>query len=760
MSEYGDMDDIVKEFLVESYEGLDQLERDLVSLEQRPKDKDLLGSIFRCIHSIKGTCGFLGFAKLESVAHAGESLLSLMRDGSLVLNAELASALLAVVDAVREILTAIEAGGKEGEGDYGPLIERLEQLKDGGKGQQSEAAAAELPSEAEEMSEPPSAADGSAVAASVSADELPQPPADVGDDVSPGVPPNGGQEAQSQARTSSVSDNNIRVEVGLLDKLMNLVGELVLARNQVLQFSATQEDSGFVATTQRLNLITTELQEGVMKTRMQPIGNVWSKFPRVVRDLARASGKLVRIQMEGKETEIDKTLIEAIRDPLTHVIRNAVDHGIELPEERAKRGKKGEGRLLLRAFHEGGQVNIEISDDGAGLDPEKIKDQAVKGGLITREQSLQMSPREVVNIIFKAGFSTAERVTNVSGRGVGMDVVKTNIERIGGTVEIQSRLGEGTTVKIKIPLTLAIIPALTITCGGDRYAIPQVSLVELVRLEGDRAQEAIDKIHGAPVYKLRGDLLPLLYLDRELGVAEDGATEDGARVVNIVVLHADGRQFGLVVEGVSDTEEIVVKPLSKQLKGIPVFAGATVMGDGSVALILDVPGLAQNAHVVSERGEQMDQVAAGRGHADNVLSLLLFQVGKAGRMAMPLIQVARLEEFAASSIEKAGDREVVQYRGEIMPLIRLADVFEAETDADAADDLQVVVYTQNDRSVGLVVERILDIVEEQIAVQRAASRHGLIESVVVQGKVTDMLDIESVIRKVDPSFLDAVSAAA
>ena len=759
MSEYGDMDDIVKEFLVESYEGLDQLERDLVSLEQSPNDKGLLGSIFRCIHSIKGTCGFLGFTKLESVAHAGESLLSLMRDGSLVLNAELASALLAVVDAVREILTAIEAGGKEGEGDYGQLIERLEQLRDGGKGQQSESAAAELPSEAEETSESPSAADGSAVAATVSANEPPEAPAN--DDVSPGASPSGDQEAQSQARTSSISENNIRVEVGLLDKLMNLVGELVLARNQVLQFSATQEDSGFVATTQRLNLITTELQEGVMKTRMQPIGNVWSKFPRVVRDLARASGKLVRIQMEGKETEIDKTLIEAIRDPLTHLIRNSVDHGIEPPEERAKRGKKPEGRLLLRAFHEGGQVNIEISDDGAGLDLEKIKNKAVEQGLITREQFGRMSPREVANLIFKAGFSTTERITNVSGRGVGMDVVKTNIERIGGTVDIQSRLGEGTTLKIKIPLTLAIIPALTITCGGDRYAIPQVSLVELVRLEGDQVEQAIERIHGAPVYRLRGNLLPLLYLHRELEVTQDGAAEDGEHVVNIVVLHADGRQFGLVVEGVSDTEEIVVKPLSKQLKSIPAFAGATVMGDGSVALILDVPGLAQHAQVVSERGEGIDQEAAGgRGHADNVQSLLLFQVGTAGRMAMPLEQVARLEEFAVSSVEKAGDQEAVQYRGEIMPLIRLADVFEAETDEDAADNLQVVVYTKSNRSVGLVVERILDIVEEQIAARRKGSRDGVIESVVVQGKVTDMLDIESVIRKADPSFFDGVSAAA
>ena len=407
---------------------------------------------------------------------------------------------------------------------------------------------------------------------------------------------------QAEARGSAVSDSTIRVDVGLLDKLMNLVGELVLARNQVLQFTSQSADSAFLATSQRLNLITTELQGSVMKTRMQPIGNVWSKLPRVVRDLAAACGKEVRLEMEGKETELDKTIIEAIKDPLTHIVRNSVDHGIERPETRVERRKPAEGCLKMRAYHEGGQVIIEITDDGGGIDCERVKQKALQRALITPEQAARMSDHEALYLIFLPGFSTAEKVTNVSGRGVGMDVVKTNIERIGGTVDLQSQPGKGTTLKIKIPLTLAIIPALIVTSGGDRFAIPQVSLLELVRLEVEQASQQIEFIHGAPVYRLRGQLLPFAYLNRELRLndADDDGLKPSVEATTIVVLQADGHPFGLVVDEINDTEEIVVKPLGKQLKGVASFAGATIMGDGRVALILDVLGLAQRAGVVAE----------------------------------------------------------------------------------------------------------------------------------------------------------------
>ncbi len=590
-------------------------------------------------------------------------------------------------------------------------------------------------------------------------------------------------QGQAEARSSALSESNIRVDVGLLDKLMNLVGELVLARNQILQFSSTQQDSTFLNTTQRLNLITTELQEGVMKTRMQPIGNIWSKFPRVVRDLATGCGKHIRLEMEGKETELDKTLIEAIKDPLTHLVRNAVDHGVETPDKRVAAGKPAEGRLFLRAFHEGGQVNIEISDDGAGIDVERVKQKALAKSLITLDQASRMNDRELMNLIFLPGLSTAEKVTNVSGRGVGMDVVKTNIEKIGGTVDIQSRPGNGTTLKIKIPLTLAIIPALVVTSGGDRYAIPQVSLLELVRLEGEQARKGIEMIHGAPVYRLRGKLLPLAYLNEQLFVGKnnDARVESlsgqmavlltnheqhtaAGSALNIVVLQADDRQFGLVVDEINDTEEIVVKPLGKQLKGIATFAGATIMGDGQVALILDVLGLAQRANVVSEVRDRSvgENTAQTEAHHDESESLLLLRGPDNGQMALPLSLVARLEEFTRSSLERAEGRDVVQYRGQILPLIHLSSALPERREKSRSCDpsepeaenekIQVVVYSDQGRSVGLVVDRILDIAQEKIKPQKRAGREGTLGSMVVQGRITELLDVKGIIQSADASF--------
>ena len=576
-----DMEPIVNEFLVESYENLDRLDKDLIELEQDPGNTEILSSIFRTIHTIKGTCGFIGLHKLEKVAHVGENLLGKLRDGELDLNPPRTSALLAMVDAIRQMLGCIEGDRNEGDVDYSSLVDTLGKLlTDGGSAEVAASAPAPLES--------------AAVPAEEGKEEREFVPADAKKDRRTATPEaqaehvakNGDKRATDDRRkeTRGVADSSIRVDVDILDRLMNLVGELVLARNQILQYAPAQSDSTFIATSQHLNLVTTELQEGVMKTRMQPIGNIWGKFPRVVRDLSMAVGKKIRLEMEGKDTELDKTLIEAIKDPLTHIVRNSCDHGIESPETRVANGKDEEGTLLLRAFHEGGQVNIEIIDDGGGIDPEKIKSKALEKNVITQEQADRMGDRELVNLVFAPGFSTAAKVTNVSGRGVGMDVVRTNIEKIGGSVDIQSAPGKGTTLRVKIPLTLAIIPALIITTAGERYAIPQVNLLELVRLDGEEAKKSVELIQGVPVYRLRGNLLPLVSLNDELKVAKDVESD----AINIVVLHADERQFGLVVEGISDTEEIVVKPLGKQLKGISAFSGATIMGDGKLALILDV----------------------------------------------------------------------------------------------------------------------------------------------------------------------------
>jgi two-component system, chemotaxis family, sensor kinase CheA len=744
-----DMEPIVDEFLVESYENLDKLDKDLIELEQDPGNTDILGSIFRTIHTIKGTCGFIGLHKLEKVAHVGENLLGKLRDGELALNPPRTSALLAMVDAIRQMLSCIESDRNEGDVDYSQLVITLGKLLTDEGAQEVAVQPAPATPVAEKKEEVPAAEKAPVVAEKK--DRRQSTPAEQAQHVTKAGDKRTATDRRNETR--SVADSSIRVDVEILDRLMNLVGELVLARNQILQFVPTGADSSFIATSQHLNLVTSELQEGVMKTRMQPIGNIWSKFPRVVRDLSMAVGKKIRLEMEGKETELDKTLIEAIKDPLTHIVRNSCDHGIESPEKRAEAGKDEEGVLLLRAFHEGGQVNIEIVDDGGGIDPDKIKIKALEKEVITQEQADRMGDRELVNLIFAAGFSTAEKVTNVSGRGVGMDVVRTNIEKIGGTVDIQSRKGKGTTLRVKIPLTLAIIPALIITSGGGRYAIPQVNLLELVRLDGEQAKKSVEQIQGAPVYRLRGNLLPLIYLHEELELEKK--SEDDA--INIVVLHADDRQFGLVVEGISDTEEIVVKPLGEQLKGLAAFSGATIMGDGKLALILDVMGLAQKARVIAEHSEKtMAVTQSAQTLAGDRQTLLIFGLEDDDRMAIPLSEVARLEEFKRSDVEQSGDQDVVQYRGEIMPLIYLGkylNVGGAIQESDPNVLMQAVVFTRNERSVGLVVRRIIDIVDENITVKRGANRVGVLGTIVVQDRVTDLLDIESIVNDADPSFL-------
>jgi two-component system chemotaxis sensor kinase CheA len=773
---------IVKEFLIESYENLDRLDQDLVVLEKDPADRNTLASIFRTIHTIKGTSGFLAFNQLEAVTHAGESLLSRLRDGLLPLTAEITTALLAMLDAVREMLKNIEASGKEGERNDQELISNLARLLETPPAPRaSRVIPPKTESPANRLEPAPNLGEilikrGAAKVSEVSA---------VVEQQNAGDPRHVGEilvekgavksqelvealNTQQQGRGQSASDSTIRVDVGQLDRLMNRVGELVLLRNQIVQYTNSTEDSELLATSQRLNLLTTELQEGVMKTRMQPIGNIWSKFPRTVRDVALGCGKQVRIEMEGKETELDKTIIEAIKDPLTHLVRNAVDHGIEPPEVRAQAGKNRQGLLFLRAFHEGGQVNIEVTDDGAGLDHEKLRNKAIQKALITADQAARMTEREITNLIFLPGFSTAEKVTNVSGRGVGMDVVKTNIEKIGGTVDLQSKPGQGSTVRMKIPLTLAIIPALIVTSAGDRYAIPQVSLLELVRLEGEPAGKGIEMINGAPVHRLRGKLLPLVYLKRELKAESHGPASDNddSQSVNIVVLRADDQPFGLVVDEINDTEEIVVKPLSKQLKTINTYAGATIMGDGKVALILDVLGLAQRSNVVNEihdRGlaENDEKQTFGLADASRRNAVLLFQYGETGRVAIDLGLVARLEEFPRDAVEIAAEREVVQYRGEIMPLVRVSEVLGQHDAAQERDQdaLHVVVYTHNGRSIGLVVDRILDIVEEAFVMQTQTGRKGLLGSAVIQKRVTDILDVPGLIADTAASHSMAAAKA-
>jgi len=739
---------LINDLLIESFEGLDNFDRAMLALEKGESSAETLNNAFRIIHTIKGSSGCIGLNKIQSVTHVGESLLSLLRDGKLTFSPAMSSALLEYSDVLKAMFRSLEQTGQQGDEDYSALLQKLQALQTGGPVETKPAANYGL------FEEEPVAPGASQAAPAVVPEAPPKAPVVE----KAGVPEKAVVEKEAAARTAtSVADTAIRVDVGQLDKLMNLVGELVLARNQIVQFTSQSQEATLLNAAQRINTITTELQESVMKTRMQPIGNVWAKFPRIVHDLAQDFGKQVELVMEGKETDLDRTIIEAIKDPLTHLIRNAVDHGIETPEVRRAAGKPEAGTLTLRAFHEGGQVNIEILDNGRGINLPKVKEKAVQRSLVTPDQAAVMSDREAFNLIFLPGFSTADKVTNVSGRGVGMDVVKTNIEKIGGSVDVLSEAGQGTTLKIKIPLTLAIIPALIVTSGGERFAIPQVSLLELVRLEAEQARKGIEMLYGAPIYRLRGQLLPLAYLNRELKLEAPagGATNDD--VVNIVVLQADGRQFGIVVDEINDTEEIVVKPLGKQLKGITCFAGATIMGDGKVALILDVMGLAQHANVIAE---VRDRAVSGKTKTtekvDERQTLLLFNAGQNARMAIPLSMVARLEEFPRSQVERSGNQEVVQYRGQILPLISVANYLPQSTTAAAnSDPVQVVVYSEAGRSVGLVVSKINDIVHEALTVTRNSSRDGILGSAVIQDKVTDLLDVIGIIRAADPTFYAA-----
>ncbi|MFA5975071.1 MAG: chemotaxis protein CheW [Elusimicrobiota bacterium] len=776
-----DLDGLIKDFLTESRENLDHLDRDFVTLEKNPQDRQTLDSIFRTIHTIKGTSGFLGFSKLGAITHVGENLLGRLREGALLLDKDLTDALLSMVDAVRQILGSIETVQTEGSTDYKKLIERLSAIE----------SVSDNPSPTPERKPIQKSTENSMTNPEP---VFPMPPHDEGfkmEHLDPAVlekraePPTAKpvvkettasspeQVAPAEGKGDDVPksggvDRTIRVGIELLDKVMDLVGELVLARNQIMQVTSGDKSNAMTANTQRLNLVTTELQEKVMKTRMQPIENIWGRFPRIVRDLAASLGKKVRLEMEGEDTELDKTLIEAIKDPLTHLVRNSVDHGIEKADVRREAGKAEEGRIFLRAYHEGGQVNIEISDDGRGLDFERIRDKAIQKGILSADQAARMSESELVNLIFLPGFSTAEKITQVSGRGVGMDVVKTNIEKIGGTIDVQSRRGEGATVKVKIPLTLAIIPALLVKEGGDRYAIPQANLLECVRLEGEQMIKGIEQIHGAPVYRLRGNLLPLVYLSRELKVGSKTSGHGDLNRTSIIVLQADTRQFGLVVDDINDTLEIVVKPLGKHLKGLSTFAGATIMGDGQVALILDVLGLAQRASVISDSTENNaihDQESSlnKEGIAGEAQTLLICSIANDRRLAIPLTQVTRLEEFSLKGVERADNRDVVQYRGRIMPLLYLSEALNSrpgrrhrestsrvlENSAGQGAKIQVVVHTQGDRDIGFVTERIIDIVDQRVVVKSESHRPGVLYYTVIQEKVTELVDAEALVRMFD-----------
>lgn len=739
----GEQDELLNDFLVESKENLDHLDEELLALEANPSDSELINAIFRRLHTIKGVCGFLDLHKLETVSHAGETLLQAVRSNELQVDDRIITLLLSLCDAIRTIVNSIETTKSEGSQSFEDLAAELltaakppsvsAPVKEMTLDEEFEAILAQR-----ERGEDVGTVTPSPIAVTSSSVELAPKCEPVASKKASALEPLA-ESSEPPSAKPATQETSLRVDVELLDHLMNLAGELVLARNQILQSTKSFNDLQFRAITQRLNLVTSELQEGVMKTRMQPINTVWSKFPRVVRDLAITCKKQVRLEMYGKETELDKTLIEAIKDPLTHIVRNSIDHGIELPEKRQAAGKPSEGCISMRAFQEGGYVIVEIVDDGAGLNTEKIRDRALQRGLISRERAQAMSEVEVHRLIFAPGFSTADAVTNLSGRGVGMDVVKSSVEKIGGQVDISSRAGEGSTIRLKIPLTLAIIPALLLSCAGQKFAIPQSAITELVQLSTTEKNGALSWIGDFPFYRLRGDLLPILFLSKQL-LVERSAAPNEEQV--ILVIDVDGCRFGIVVDAVHDTEEIVVKPLGRQLGNLATYAGATILGDGQIALILDPVVLAREAKI-DQREALAKSDASGSamtGATRESGQLLIVQIGKDVRAAIPLDCVKRLEEFSLKDIESVGGSPVIQYRGGILPLVDVATCLGLKGTPWSSG--HVVVVGSDAMLTGLQVQAIVDVSSELAAVKPVHGKPGLTSYGVIQGKVIALLDIE------------------
>lgn len=798
------MDDLLNEFLTETSESMDVLDVELVKLEQNPNDPELLSNIFRLVHTIKGTCGFLGLPRLESVAHAGENILGKIRDGDIEVTPDAVSLVLQCLDQIKSLLVELEANEEEPEGEDSELISQLNAFADGdftaaaasAEPQENaesapEAEAPEVEAEAEEMpeiaeepapeepdehgfvpvraedtgaeddaaemvaadeadsaSEPLAAGEDetSATEAVASEPEESEPVAEV--EAAPPAPekkeslpavakaePAKKKQAAEANKEPSVANQSIRVNVDLLENLMTMISELVLTRNQLMQILRNETESEFTTPLQRLSHVTTELQEGVMKTRMQPIGNAWSKLPRIVRDLSIELGKKIDLQMIGAETELDRQVLELIKDPLTHMVRNSADHGIEMPNDRTAVGKPPTGTITLNAYHEGGHIIIEISDDGKGLNTEKIKEKALANGMISEADLENLTTQQIQQFVFSAGLSTAAAVTSVSGRGVGMDVVKTNIEKIGGTVELKSVEGQGTTFNIKIPLTLAIVSALLIECAGERFAIPQISVVELV-LASANSEHKIENIQGTPVLRLRNRLLPLVSLQNSLKIEslpEDTQSEE----MFIVVSQVGTYTFGIIVDRVFDTEEIVVKPVAPVLRQIPLFSGNTILGDGSVILILDPNGIAaQSSDMSLPSSSAADHVENTESGSTDRVALLIFRAGDNTPKAVPLALVARLEEIDTAKVEHSHGQMLVQYRDQLMPLIPIEEGGEMRSEGMQP----VIVFSDGDRSMGLIVDEILDIVEDRLNVELVSEHPGFLGSAKIAGQATDIID--------------------
>jgi len=721
------MDPIIREFLAESLENLEQVERDLMELEKDPGDsKEGIDRVFRAIHTIKGTCGFLDFGVLEKVAHSGENLLSALRDGKIDFSTSITTLLLELSDAVRTILRRIE----ESASDEGEDFERLrKQLKEaaGSPARKKRTTGNEEPAGRTEKTPEPTREKETV--------RTPSPTA-------PSPPPR-----RKKTGPVAPSASFVRVDVKVLDHLMDLTGEIVLLRNRVFDLFSDLPDPAVTTILNRLNVLTGKLQAGVMQTRMQPVSKVLGPLPRMVRDLAASCGKKAEITLDGQDTELDRSLIEAIRDPLTHLVRNAVDHGMETPEQRRAAGKDETGHIWINALHQGGYVTIEVGDDGRGIDHEAVLHHALEKHLISAEEARGLDREACLHLIFLPGFSTSEEITRISGRGVGLDVVVSNLSRINGTIDIESRKGRGTVFRLRIPLTLAIMPVLLVTCEGRPLAVPQADVHTVIQPEATRS--AIERIHGAPVFRSGEKLLALVDLREVLALPP----ADADSRYSILLLGRGGREFGLIVDEFEDLHEIVVKTLPPPLDTIPVYGGTTILGDGRVALILETSGLAEKAHAIEQSPSDFLQPAP-RETEERGETFLVFRSPDDGRMALPMEALVRLEIFRESAVEKLGGGLAMQYRDDILPLVPVFDLLperrsKIRKPADGRENTHIAVCRWQGREIGLIIGKILDITHEEILLRRPASREGADQCILLQDRLTELLDINSLVEKAD-----------
>lgn len=766
-------DDLLQEFVVESAEHLSDVEGQLLEIESGGADinVDLVNTVFRAVHSVKGAAGFLGLVNINLLAHNLENVLNLIRNREMVPTKPVVDALLRSADMLR---TMVEDVDSSNEVNVTPFVAEMKAVLRGDMGDEpqvkeiaetmvdvaetvttaahpeiaSPETAAEVAPQETPNQETPAAAQSAAEPTAATSQPAPTSPASAAP-----VP----SRPASQPSQNKQVESSVRVNVSILDRLMNLAGELVLGRNQLLQTvnNSTQDKLENVAG--RLDQVTSELQEAIMQTRMQPVGSVFNRFPRVVRDLSSKLAKECALEIEGSDVEVDKTIVEAIGDPLTHLVRNSVDHGIEKPEIRVAAGKPSEGTIRLRAFHQAGKVCIRIEDNGGGIDPEKIKSKAVSNGLISESEAATMSTNDALRLIFAPGFSTAAEVTDVSGRGVGMDVVKTNIEQIGGTVDIESELGVGSAMHITLPLTLAIIPSMIVGCGDERFAIPQTNIAELVRVPLAEFNERIGNVQGAEVLRLRGALLPLVRLNQVFGI--DGETQESANepsTLNIVVVESGQFRYGVAVDRLFDSEEIVVKPLGKQLKELDYLAGATILGDGRVALIIDVSGIASEANLRS-----CEELNAGKGdhidlHANSeVHRMLLFDNAPGEHFAVPMACVSRIERTEAANIINLGKESLLSYRGGTLPLLSIERLISAKPRREDLSHIFVIVFSIGKREIGLLAPELNDICNVALDIDDAALREpGVAGVVVVNDQPTRMLDLVELTKSSHPEWIE------